>query len=141
FVSGAAHIDRRGRIEASHVPGASNPGTLHEEVGGGAFNAARNAVRHGVDVSLLALRGGDLCGDAVAAEIEARGMEDLSAVFLDRTTPSYTALLDQNGELIAGLADMGLYDLAFAKQMRRSKVRDAVRAADAVLCDANMPTL
>lgn len=123
------------------MPGASNPGTLHEEVGGGAFNAARNAIRHGVDAAILSLRGGDLSGDAVATQIEACGMDDLSAVFLDRTTPSYTALLDRNGELIAGLADMGLYDLAFAKQIRRSKVREAVVTSDAILCDANMPTL
>jgi sugar/nucleoside kinase (ribokinase family) len=61
-------------------------------------------------------------------------------VFLDRTTPSYTALIDAEGELIVGLADMALYDLAFPKQIRRSKVREAIAAADAILCDANLPT-
>ncbi|TIW76576.1 MAG: carbohydrate kinase, partial [Mesorhizobium sp.] len=65
---------------------------------------------------------------------------DLSVVFLDRTTPSYTALIDAEGELIVGLADMALYDLAFPKQIRRSKVREAIAAADAILCDANLPT-
>ncbi|MGO4836751.1 PfkB family carbohydrate kinase, partial [Rhizobiaceae sp. 2RAB30] len=69
------------------------------------------------------------------------GISDLSAVFLDRTSPSYTALLDQDGELIAGLADMELYELAFPKQVRRAKLRDAVAAADAVLCDTNLPAV
>jgi pseudouridine kinase len=140
FVSGAAHIDRRGRIDGIHIPGASNPGKLREEVGGGALNAARNALRHGVDVSLLSIRGGDISGDAVAEALSSCGINDLSAVFLDRTTPSYTALLDQDGELIAGLADMQLYDIGFTRQMRRRKVRAAVASAGAVLCDANMPS-
>src|SRR5690606_18404850 len=54
-------------------------------------------------------------------------------------TPSYTALLDAEGELIAGFADMGLYDAGFPRQMRRRKLREAADRADAVLCDANMP--
>lgn len=139
FVSGAAHIDRRGRIDGVYVPGASNPGSLREEAGGGALNAARNAVRHGADVTLMSLRGGDLAGLMVAQVVAENGIEDVSAIFLDRATPSYTALLDPNGELIAGLADMALYEFGFARQMRRRKIRDAVAASDAVLCEANMP--
>ncbi|MFC3209345.1 carbohydrate kinase family protein [Aquamicrobium soli] len=137
---GGAHIDRRGRVSGAYVPAASNPGTLREEVGGGTFNALRWAVRRGLAASLCSIRGGDDAGDRVARAIEAASIRDLSAVFLDRTTPSYTALIDAEGELIAGLADMGLYDLAFPKQMRRSKLREAAAGADALLCDANLPT-
>ncbi|TIS44928.1 MAG: carbohydrate kinase, partial [Mesorhizobium sp.] len=39
-----------------------------------------------------------------------------------------------------GFADMGLYDLAFPKQIRRAKLREAIAEADAILCDANLPT-
>jgi sugar/nucleoside kinase (ribokinase family) len=136
---GGAHIDRRGQISGPYVPAASNPGTMREDVGGGAFNALRCAVRRGVSASILSVRGGDAAGDSVAQTIEASGICDLSAVFLDRTTPSYTALIDRDGELITGFADMGLYDLAFPKQMRRANVREAINAADALLCDANLP--
>jgi len=137
---GGAHIDRRGYVSGAYMPAASNPGTLREEVGGGTFNALRWAVRRGLAASLCSMRGGDDAGDRVARAIEAAGIRDLSAVFLDRATPSYTALIDAEGELIAGLADMGLYDLAFPKQMRRSKLREAAAGADALLCDANLPT-
>jgi sugar/nucleoside kinase (ribokinase family) len=41
--------------------------------------------------------------------------------------------------VIAGLADMTLYELTFAKQLRRSKAREEVAAADAILTDANLP--
>ncbi|MFC5583673.1 carbohydrate kinase family protein [Nitratireductor kimnyeongensis] len=136
---GGAHMDRRGRLDAAHIPATSNPGRMREDVGGGIFNAARMAGRRGMAVSLLSLRGGDAAGETVARAIEEAGFEDLSATFLDRMTPSYTAILDHDGELITGLADMTLYDTAFAKQLRRSKMRQAAAAADAILCDANLP--
>ncbi|GAA2823899.1 sugar/nucleoside kinase (ribokinase family) [Aminobacter aminovorans] len=136
---GGAHVDRRGRMTAPFVPGASIPGSMSEEVGGGAFNALRGAVRRGAAGALMSVRGGDAAGETVASEIVANGIEDLSAIFLDRATPSYTALLDRDGDVVAALADMGLYELAFAKQLRRAKAREAVAAADAVLCDANLP--
>jgi pseudouridine kinase len=136
---GGAHIDRRGQVKAAYVPGASNPGTVSEEVGGGAFNAARNAVQRGLDVSLLSVRGGDAAGNRVAEAIRAAKIADLSAVFLDRATASYTALLKEDGEVIAGLADMQLYDLTFPRILARSNFRAAAASADALLADANLP--
>ena len=135
---GGAHIDRRGQVSGLYVPGASNPGTMREDVGGVVFNALRTAARRGVACSLISLRGGDTGGERVAREIASAGIADRSAVFLDRATASYTALIDRDGELIAGFADMGLYDL-FPRQLRRTACREEIAAADAVLCDANVP--
>lgn len=136
---GGAHVDRRGRISGIFVPGASNPGTMREDVGGGVFNALRNATQRSIASSLMSVRGADSAGENVARAIAEAKIDDLSAVFLDRATPSYTALVDRHGEVIAGLADMQLYELAFDKQLRRSKARKAVAAADAVMTDANLP--
>lgn len=140
FAAGGAHIDRRGQVSGPYVPAASNPGTMREDVGGGVFNALRTVVRRGVSASLMSVRGGDTAGETVARAVAQAGIKDLSVTFLDRATPSYTAILDNEGELVVGFADMGLYDLAFPKQMRRANIRGAVEMADAVLCDANLPT-
>ncbi|RWK90093.1 MAG: carbohydrate kinase, partial [Mesorhizobium sp.] len=137
---GGAYIERRGHVLGAFVPAASSPGTMREEVGGAVFNALRCAVRRGVSGSLLSVRGGDVLADVVARAVAAAGIADLSVVFLDRTTPSNTTIFDGDGALIAGLADMALYDLALAKQIRRAKVREAISTADAVLCDANLPS-
>jgi sugar/nucleoside kinase (ribokinase family) len=139
LAAGGAHIDRRGQVSGAYVPAASNPGTMREDVGGGAFNALRTTVRRGAAASLLSLRGGDAAGETVARAIREAGIADLSATFLDRSTPSYTAILDNAGELVVGFADMALYDLAFPKQARRSSLRDEAKAADALLVDANLP--
>lgn len=136
---GGAHVDRRGQVSGVYVPGASNPGTMREDVGGGVFNALRNTVRRGAKASLMSVRGGDAAGDMVARAIAEEGITDLSAVFLDRTTPSYTAILDRDGDVITGFADMTLYEMAFPRQMRRAKIREAVAGAEAILCDCNLP--
>ena len=136
---GGAHIDRRGQIAVDFVPGASNPGAMREDVGGGTFNALRNAVQRGVAGWMLSVRGGDTTGETVARAIAESGIRDLSVTFLDRRTPSYTALLDRHGDVIAALADMGLYDLAFGKQLRRASAREAASKVDAIFCDANLP--
>ena len=136
---GGAHIDRRGQTLNAHVPAVSNPGIMREEVGGGVFNALRSAVQRGIAASILSVRGGDAGGEAVAAEAQRTGVTDISATYLDRSTPSYTALLDDRGDLITGLADMSLYDLAFPGQLARRKTRDAIATADAILIDANIP--
>jgi sugar/nucleoside kinase (ribokinase family) len=139
LAAGGAHIDRRGQVSGAYIAAASNPGTMREDVGGGVFNALRTAVRRGAAASLLSLRGGDAAGETVARAIREAGIADLSATFLDRSTPSYTAILDNAGELVVGFADMALYDLAFPKQARRSSLREAAKAADALLVDANLP--
>ena len=138
---GGAHIDRRGQVAGDFVPGASNPGAMGEDVGGGTFNALRTAVQRGATGWMMSVRGGDAAGATVARAIADAGIRDLSVTFLDRGTPSYTAILSRDGDVLAALADMGLYDLAFPKQMRRSSLRAAAGGADAILCDANLPAV
>lgn len=139
LVVGGAHIDRRGRIAGTTVMGASNPGRWFEEPGGGGFNAARNLARLGHDVRLIAPRGGDAAGMAVSAEALRVGIDDRPVVFLDRATPSYTAILESDGNLVVALADMELYDLFGPRRTRTLSFRAALDETRHVLCDANLP--
>ncbi|QKV18024.1 carbohydrate kinase family protein [Oricola thermophila] len=139
---GGAHVDRIGHAEGHFHPGASNPGRLTASVGGGAFNALRTATLRGArPAAMLSARGGDHDGSLVADTIEQAGIADLSAVFLDRRTASYTAILDPSGEQVAGLADMDIYETALPRQLRRRTVRDAIASAANVLVDANLPEM
>ena len=136
---GGAHIDRRGIMLAPYIRGASIPGLMAEEVGGGMFNALRVAAQFHVETALVSVRGGDAAGEAVAAEAQRRNIRDLSATFLDRTTASYTALLDAGGDVVAALADMDIYESALPRIIARKALRDEFAHADGVLMDANMP--
>ncbi|HEX8044387.1 carbohydrate kinase family protein [Rhizobium sp.] len=139
LVLGGAHIDRRGRIFGDTAPGASNPGAWFEEPGGGGFNAARNLARLGFDVRLISPRGGDPAGEMVAEAANHAGIDDKPFVFLDRKTPSYTAILERDGNLVIALADMELYKLFVPHRLAIRAIRDAFEATDLILCDANLP--
>lgn len=139
LVLGGAHIDRRGRIFGDTAPGASNPGAWFEEPGGGGFNAARNLARLGFDVRLISPRGGDPSGEMVAEAANHAGIDDKPFVFLDRKTPSYTAILERDGNLVIALADMELYKLFVPRRLAIRSIRDAFEATDLILCDANLP--
>ncbi|MGI0527770.1 carbohydrate kinase family protein [Rhizobium giardinii] len=138
-IFGGAHIDRRGRICGATAPGASNPGSWFEEAGGGGFNAARNLARLGLEVRMISPRGGDAAGDTVAEAAAAAGVIDNPFVFLDRKTPSYTAILENDGNLVIALADMDLYRLFSPRRLQQRAMREVVSSSDLVVTDANLP--
>jgi pseudouridine kinase len=138
-IFGGAHIDRRGRISGATVAGASNPGTWFEEAGGGGFNAARNLARLGLEVRMISPRGGDAAGETVAEAAAAAGVIDNPFIFLDRMTPSYTAILENDGNLVIALADMELYRLFSPRRLQQRAMREAISSSDLIVTDANLP--
>lgn len=75
----------------------------------------------------------------VAEAASHAGIDDKPFVFLDRKTPSYTAILERDGNLVIALADMELYKLFVPRRLAIRAVRNAFEATDLVLCDANLP--
>ena len=139
FIAGAAHIDRRAKADVPFVAGASNPGHLVDVPGGAAFNAAVALHGLGCHVAFHGARGGDADGQRIARALAELGFDDLSVIWLDRRTPNFTAVLDDRSELVAGIADMALYDRLVPRIFTRVHVRKALAQADALLVDANLP--
>lgn len=139
-VVGGAHVDRRGRIFGDTRPGASNPGAWFEEAGGGGFNAARALSLLGHDVTMVSVAGGDSGAALVEAAAARTGVTLNGFTFLDRQTPSYTAILEADGNLVIALADMALYDLMTARRLKVNWLRETLANADFILCDANLPS-
>ena len=135
---GGAHIDRKGWLDGPHRPGVSNPGRWEVEAGGGAFNAARNLARLGHQVTLVAPRGGDAAAGMVAEAAAQAGIEDCPLTFLDRATPSYSAILEPDGNLVTALADMALYDLNTGAPADDGAA--CARALPALSCCWSIPT-
>ena len=139
LVLGGAHLDRRVALQEQARLGASNPGRWQAEPGGASLNAARTLARLGNTVRMVSVRGGDRAGEAVAEAAEEAGIIDMAQVFLDRATPTYSAILDNKGDLVIGVADMDLYDHFTLRQLSRKSIREALAASDHILCDANLP--
>ena len=140
LVLGGAHIDRRGRISGETVPGASQ--SRHLE--GGSRRRRASIARaaspgSGIAVTLISPRGGDAEGEAVAAAAESAGVIDRPFTFLDRRTPSYTAIMERDGNLVIALADMDLYRFFSPGGCAVRQVRDQFDDAAFILTDANLP--
>jgi pseudouridine kinase len=131
---GGAHWDRRGMLHAPLVLGTSNPGTVYTDLGGVARNVAQNLTRLGCRVLLCSRVGDDEAGRQVLSQ-----PLDTSLVTVSSACPtaSYTAILETTGELVAGLADMDVYD-----EMTPALLRSAVprlREASLWFIDTNLP--
>lgn len=135
---GAANLDRKLRSHALLAMGTSNPATQTESFGGVARNIAENLARLGTPAALLTAIGGDSAGAALLAHAETLGIDTRGALRLENiSSGTYTALLDQNGEMVVALADMALYDRIDPAFVAARQARIATAAL--LVADLNLP--
>ncbi|GGI41420.1 carbohydrate kinase [Mammaliicoccus stepanovicii] len=134
---GGANIDRKFHISNQLINGTSNPVTSESSIGGVARNVAENLGRIGEDVLLLTTSGNDA---------EWQHIADLSRPFMNvdyvekisnESTGSYTALLDQEGNMTLGLADMSVYDKITPEFMIKNTY--LLNKAQCIIADLNCP--
>lgn len=109
-VVGGANVDIKARTLGPPVPGTSNPGTAAQTPGGVARNVAENLARLGVAAHLITAVGRDQGGDLLLRETEAAGVDVRSVLYADGPTGTYTAVLDEQGELVIAVAAMDAVD-------------------------------
>ncbi len=135
---GAANLDRKLRTLAPLQMATSNPASAHEVFGGVARNIAENLARLGAPVALLTVLGGDAAGQSLLAHAERAGIDMGATLRLpDAASGTYTALLDERGDMLLALADMQLYD-ALTPQFLASRQRQR-GAAGLTVADLNLP--
>ncbi|MCP2015892.1 pseudouridine kinase [Deinococcus sp. HSC-46F16] len=135
-VVGGANMDIKARTLAPAVPGTSNPGTGTQAPGGVARNIAENLARLGVDTRLITAVGRDPHGDLLLRETEAAGVDVRSVLRLDGPTGTYTAVLDDRGELLIAVAAMGSMDALTPTALQER--RAVLRGAAWVVADGNL---
>lgn len=135
---GAANLDRKLRSLAKLTMGTSNPARQDESFGGVARNIAENLARLGVPVALTTAIGGDSSGRALLAHAEAAGIDMRATLKIDEAcSGTYTAVLDEHGEMLLALADMALYDRITPDFIAASQARRALPAL--TVADLNLP--
>lgn len=110
-VVGGMNMDTLARITGETVPGTSNPGETRTGHGGVGRNVAENLARLGSPVRLVGVVGEDAAGTALLEHLAVLDV-DLSGVrrSSDCATGTYTAVLDRDGGLVIGVADMAATD-------------------------------
>jgi pseudouridine kinase len=135
---GAANLDRKLRSLAGIALHTSNPARQSESFGGVARNIAENLAHLGTPVALLTATGKDSSGAALLAHAQSLGIDTGGTLQLaDVASGTYTAVLDQDGEMVVALADMALYDRLDAAFIDSCQARIAASAL--VVADLNLP--
>jgi pseudouridine kinase len=135
---GAANLDRKLRSLAGIALRTSNPASQSESFGGVARNIAENLARLGTPVALLTATGKDSSGAALLAHAQSLGIDTGGTLQVDDlASGTYTAVLDQDGEMVVALADMALYDRLDAAFIESRQARIAASAL--VVADLNLP--
>jgi pseudouridine kinase len=130
---GGAHVDRHAALQGPSIPATSNPCNITTSFGGVARNVAENLARLGREVAMVSLVGDDEAGRGVVEHLRKLGVDTSGIdVAAGRTTASYTAILEPDGELVMGLADMDLYE-ALSPSM------EVLESCDLWFLDANLP--
>jgi len=134
---GGANLDRKLQVKNKAQLGTSNPVRSSQSVGGVARNISENLGRLGMEVTLLTA-----CG----ADSDWAFIEDASSLYmkLDQVTKlpgmstgSYSAVLDNDGELLIALADMEVYEAITPELLIRQET--LLSSAKCLVADLNCP--
>ncbi|WP_026575091.1 carbohydrate kinase [Bacillus sp. UNC438CL73TsuS30] len=107
---GGANIDRKFHTKEKAQLGTSNPIYATQNAGGVARNIAENLGRLGMGISLISASGTDKDWSFIEDASSLYMNLETVVQFPEKSTGSYTAVLDPNGELIIALADMEVYE-------------------------------
>jgi sugar/nucleoside kinase (ribokinase family) len=134
---GGANMDIKCRIGGRTVMGSSNPGASVLAPGGVARNIAHNLARLGVGAALVSVVGRDDFGTQLLAATAAAGVDTRGVMRAAGATGSYHATLDARGDLILGVAAMGILERLTPRRLAAGRARLA--GADLILADSNLP--
>lgn len=134
---GAMNVDRKFTLKEQLVLGTSNPVTSTLAVGGVARNISENLGRMGLDVRLLSLAGADQDFQVIKNNTEAYvNLQEVNQIATSATS-TYTAILDEKGDMQVAYADMDICDLMTREWIERYSA--LLKQAKLIVIDLNIP--
>ncbi|GAB0168709.1 winged helix-turn-helix transcriptional regulator [Lysinibacillus sp. CTST325] len=134
---GGANLDRKFHVKGNVQFGTSNPASSSFSVGGVGRNIAENLGRLNHQVTLLTTAGKDadwqVIQEASEPFMNLRYVEQLP----DAATGSYTAVMDERGELALAVANMEVYDLLLPSLLKKHEAM--LMNAGCFIMDLNCP--
>jgi sugar/nucleoside kinase (ribokinase family) len=138
LVLGASVVDIFGFCENKYASRDSIPGRIKMTFGGVCRNIAENLARMEVNTKFISVLGDDEIGREMIEHSRYIGYDmSQSLILKDKRTPTYLAVLDENGEMVSGINDMSSInrlDIAYIKSKS-----DIIKKADYVFLDADNP--
>ncbi|MBN1679329.1 MAG: carbohydrate kinase family protein [Anaerolineae bacterium] len=137
LVIGASGIDTKGRPYESLQMNTVNRGVIKNSVGGVARNIAENLARLEVVTTLLSAVGQDSAGAVVMKRTTEAGVDTSQVLHVETGhTGSYTAILDDEGQLVVAISDYDIVKAISPAYLRRQSALFA--EADMLAIDASL---
>lgn len=107
LVFGASVVDMFGFCKTAYRSHDSIPGKIKISFGGVSRNIAENMARIGVNTRFVSILGNDEVGEAMLKHSQQIGYDMSDSLILkDKSTPTYMAILNENGEMVSAVADL-----------------------------------
>jgi pseudouridine kinase len=135
-VIGGANVDIKARSTGRIQPATSNPGWASMTPGGVGRNIAENLARLGVRTFLVSAIGRDALGDGLLSQTIAAGVRCDYVQRTELATGTYTAVLDNDGELVVAVSDMAAVDALGPGPV--NEARDIITTAGLLVLDGNL---
>lgn len=138
LVFGSSVVDIFGFCGNRYKQSDSIPGTVKISFGGVSRNIAENMARVGVDVKFISILGDDEIGRSMLSHSKEVGYDmSESMIIKDRATPTYMAILNEEGEMVSAVADMSVIE-AMTEEFIYSK-KEMFQGAEYTFLDADDP--
>ncbi|WP_416149134.1 carbohydrate kinase [Salipaludibacillus sp. HK11] len=133
---GGANIDRKAKLVQDFQWQDSNPVHVSDSAGGVARNIAENLSKLLIPTSLLTVIGNDQASEVIW---ESSSLIDRSPSIekQGQRTGTYTAVLNNDNEMVFALADMDIYDSVSTEDLNLASSH--LRAAEMLILDTNFP--
>jgi pseudouridine kinase len=137
---GGINLDRKLKAVQPLQDGSSNPCIAVESPGGVARNVAENLARLGFQTQLFGVLGADSASQTILNQLHSIGVDtDACLVDTSGNTGSYTAVLDANGQLVIGMADMAITEQLTPDVLMNAGLASNHPAAGLWMADMNLP--
>lgn len=137
YCIGAMNVDRKFMLHSPLVPKTSNPTSSSVSIGGVARNIAENLGRMGQAVCLLSVAGIDQDYEWIKRQTQVYVNLEHVTQLADNATSTYSAILDETGEMQLALADMAICDQMTVNWLQSHQA--LLAQARAIVVDLNAP--
>ena len=140
LVFGVSVYDIFGFTSNNYKGRDSNPGKVRVSHGGVCRNIAENMARVGMNLKFISVVGDDEIGKSILQHAESMGidMKD-SLVVSGESTPTYMAIMNEDGEMESAIVDMSITD-KISEEFIDSK-KDIIVNSEYMVLGADNPTI
>lgn len=136
-IIGGTNIDIQGKSDAPFILADSNPGRIIKASGGVGRNIAENCARLGLSTWLITAFGDDEDARFLQSDCERKGIVVSASLRARAPTARYICAINNDGSLVAAVADMAIVDLLTPEFLASRK--SYLDSADYIVADANLP--